>query len=340
VPVASGIFSPYDKNILTSPIQGLGKLSKKYLYRLISRTITCSDGVIRPGASSCEILTVIYLSQIADKKGFIRQFRIRELAKTIGFTEREVYFALDNLIKKEYITASYYQNRKWTGYRNITLKDNDFSKSKYSKDNRYLNTFFSFFNWTTSNATMLRDLSLYTLRLLLLILFQYHPKNGANINRGVACELLGIKNPALISKYLKEIGEKVVIDDGFYKEVGDKKSASGYIHFRSKNMDFVPEKRPADNQLSFYKRKWLLYLRANRYSIRDIVTHYIYKTTLMDFLNSIFSKVYFYLQEGYELRKIEGIIKTVIKEHEYIVDVGLISHISLRLEKNLAQAGS
>jgi len=320
-------------------LQGLGKLSKSFLYRLVSKSVTGLDGQVYPGASKYELLAVIYLSQIADQKGLIKQFHLQDFAQVLKCSEREVYVLLNNLVSKKYISAHFYQNKKWTGFRNIRLIGNDFSKvKKYSRENRYLSTFYSFFNWSDGNVSSLEKLSLYALRLLLLLLFDYHYQNGANGSAAYYCERLQIKDTSLIDSYLKEI-EDALLYEKFYEVKKSKKNKNGFIHIYSKNNFLIPENKPADTQMTFYKRKWLMFLlnhNAVLYNDPALLLHSAsYKVDMHMVLNSIFSVVSAYLLKGYALECLETIIKGVIAESGYLLDFFLLAKIRARLQGEL-----
>lgn len=317
-------------------LQGLGKLSKSYLYRLVKKTITCSDGIERCGASKYELLSIIYLSQIADSSGYIKQFRIKEFADVIRCSEREVYVIMENLVAKQYISAKLYNNKKWTGFRNIRLLGNDFSKvKKFTRENRYLNTFFSFFDWSDANMDALDKISLYALRFLLLLLFEYNYKNGCNLNTALICEQLGIENRKLLVGYLKELEDNLFYDT-FYQVKNYKRKINNFIHIYSKNVFLMPEDKPADKQLTYYKRKWMLYLYNNKaiiYNNDKLVKHntsYLINQTYI--LNRIFSFVSAYLLKGHLLKQIEAVVENVLEDSCFIIDILVLERIGARLK--------
>lgn len=303
-------------------LQGLGKLSKTYLYRLISRTVIGINGERCNGASSCELLAVIYLSQIADSHGNISQFKISDFSLALQCSEREAYVLLHGLTSKGYISSTDFNNKKWTGFRNITLVNNTMPQNKYDKNTRYLNTFHNIFDFSNPcTVSCLKKLSLYALRLLLFLLFSYNYTNGYNTSADYLCELLSIQERQLINVYLKEL-EPLFGD--FYRINPSRRRSYGFIHIYSKNNLFIPEKRPSDTQLSYYKRKWFLYFINHHCSI---------DCDLTVLLNTLFSYVsYFLLNHSISLDKIEHIIVDVIQQNNFILDYLICPRILLSLE--------
>ena len=163
---------------------------------------------------------------------------------------------------------------------------------------------------------------MYALRLLLFLLYSYNYNNGFNTSADYLCALLGLKNRRLINLYFKEL-EPVFGD--FYKINASKRRTYGYIHIYSKNNFFIPERRPNELQLSYYKRKWLLYFLNNKCVVKE---------QLMYVLNTLFSTVYTYLLEySLSLEKIESCIRTVIENCNGVISKITLAHILLVLDK-------
>jgi len=320
------------------PLQGLGKLSQSYLYRLVSKRVRCLDGQYRNGASKLELLAVIYLSQIADVSGYVAQFRIKDFAQILRCSEREVYYIMENLVAKEYVQATFYENRKWTGFRDIKLIGNDFSDDTlFQKGYRYVSSFYSFFDWSDANMASLEKLSLYAIRILLLILFFYNFNHGCKLKREDLCELLGIKDKSLVRGYLKELEEYLFYSK--FSEIVHSGAANEYIRVFSKNAFMTPDNKPKTGQMSYYKRKWLLHLLNNKavvYNDPSLVSRSKdYILTMNDILEKIFSLVSSYLLKGHLLSNVERAIETVFREAGYILDLFSLSRMDLRLMKAL-----
>lgn len=293
----------------TLGIQGCAKLKYNFILDLIAKKRRLSSGVVVPGASKYELLCVIYLSQIADSAGYVEQFAIHDLSQILHCSEREVYYLINGLIKKEYITADYYQSANWSGVKNIRLIGNDFSNiQKYTGKDRYISAFYPVFNFNDgSMIEALTDLSLFSLRLLLLLLSMYDRKYGVRVSFQTLMKLLDVHNNKLIFLYLKELER--VCGERFFIVVSHGKHLYHMIHIRPNNMYMTPEL--TERQLTYYKRKWLLKIQNESVPIDPI-------KTISEYLSMIFQKVYAALSTGLSLENVENIIFNQIKLNGYL----------------------
>ena len=83
-------------------IMGCGKISLANVTKLIKR-----DG----GASKYEIMTYVFLSQIADRTGKVEQYRTKQLSGIIGCDPRTVFEILKNMETKGLIRLNYYKDQ-------------------------------------------------------------------------------------------------------------------------------------------------------------------------------------------------------------------------------------
>lgn len=295
----------------TQSIQGCGKLKHNFISDLTKKERIISSGKTMPGASKYELLCVIYFSQIADKSGFIEQFAIRDLSDILCCSKREVYCLLNGLLKKEYITAKYYQNENWSGIKNIRLIGNDFSQiKKYTGKDRYISAFYPVFDFSDKEMVKrLADLSLFALRLLLQLLCMYDKNHGIRVSFQALMELLDVHDKKLIHSYLKEL-EKI-LGQRFFIITGRGRNNYHMIHIRP-NPYMTPEL--TDRQLTYYKRRWMLKIKNESIYVDS-------GRTILEYLNVIFQQIYTALRDGILLDKAEDVILSWIKKNGYYLDI-------------------
>lgn len=256
-------------------IMGCGKISLSNIYKLIDKT---------SGASKYEILTYIYLSQIADRAGKVAQFTTKDLAAVIHCDPRSVFVVLKNMEKKNLIKVAYYQEKNWSGVKDIRLIGNDFSNVANFKKHRYISSFYPFFDFSDEeNVTKLNNLSLYALRLLLLLLSKYRSDTGLKISYNRLRSELQLEKRSLIHGYLLEL-ESLIGKDFFHKVKKDRE-IYGILYISVNTTYLIPEKSPREKQLSYYKRHWLLLFKNHDMTISRV-------SPLSDLLNYIFTTVY------------------------------------------------
>lgn len=273
-------------------MQGCGKLSHTVVSRLIKNNLSGNNGVTLNGASKYEIFSVIYLSQIADSSGFVSQFRIQDLANVTGCSIRNTYNILHNLKSKGFISFKYYNNVNWSGIKDIRLLNNDFSKvTKYSGQNRYVNSFHTCFDFTDKKSyAFLHSLSLYALRTLLIILDIYKYENGTRISCLEIANRLGISHVFLTVSYMQEL-EKFY-GTGFFtfkKNHSRRKGIYGYITIAPRNPYLNAPKSPADMQMTYFKRKWLLFFQNNDIEYSALTSNW---NNPLSCLNRLFSLIF------------------------------------------------
>lgn len=308
-------------------LQGCGKLNIHFLTRLTSKTVVGKDDIVYPAASKLELLTVIYLSQIADSSGFISEFKTKSLSNILGCSERAIYVILKGLSKKGYIDYTYYDDLNWSGLRDIRLIGNDFSNiKKFNAKTRYVSTFYSFFDFSNPEAVgFLTNLSLYALRLLLILLSMYDYRHGSKISCNRLCKELGISDRSLIKDYLSELESFLGTD--FYEIVPNmrRRLLYGTVLLSPRNSTFVSE-TPSDQQLTYYKRRWLLYFINNNMVIDS-------SFPVSRYLNMIFNNVYAALIRKIPLECIEKTILESLAIDDHVVSMNTLYNANNSLLK-------
>jgi hypothetical protein len=241
---------------LYNEITGLYKISEKLLRKLIKKRITVS-GRTYNGASRLEILSVLYFAQIADQTGRIKDFKTSDLAEITGCTVRQTYILMHSMQDKGILT---YSGDRWTGIKDIILSDSDFSYLKDSAPKeRYLNINHGWFIRTDGLYKSFRALSLYSMRLFLMLFFNYSTEFGFHMSYKSICETLGLRSKYVINSCLKELRPLLDFDGDFYTIKNDKKRRLqyGYISMPAGQHMFMPETGVRANQDSYYKRYWI-----------------------------------------------------------------------------------
>lgn len=288
-------------------IMGCGKISLGNVSKLTKRN---------GGASRYEILTYIFLSQIADRSGKVEQYRTKELSSIIGCDPRSVFEIFRNMEVKGLLKLNYYNGQNWSGIKDIKLVNNDFSNVTNFKKNRYISSFYKFFDLSDKmNIENLNDLSLYAIRLLLLILTKYSPDNGLRVSFDRLRRELGLEKRSLIFGYLKEL--ETVLGKGFYHTAKKDRLSYGNIYISPRITVLTPERSPADKQMSYFKRHLLTVVQNENMTI----TH---EGTVMEYLNYLFSSVYAFMKRsGAAYRLVE---EKIIQS--FLTDGGFIGWLS------------
>lgn len=300
-------------------LAGSYKISRSVLKRMLGRTVTGVDGKEYPSLSKCEILTMLYFTHIADMTGYIEYVKINELGELLGYSDRNAYHVMDNLVKKGFIESS---GNSWTGYYSVKINDNDYSRiRKYTAQNRYLNTNHSFFCRTSDSFRIFANLSLYAVRTFLYIIFNYDALNGYRFSIDRLMDILGIQDKYLCISYLKELEQLLGIR--YYALRGSKTKRLKYdiVYIYPGNTGLVSEAGIREDQDSFYKYKWMIYLRKAgiQFGRAGWLT------------SEIFGIVYTCLKQGkIVLDTIEKVIREVLYEEAENEDMALLG-IKLRL---------
>ena len=109
----------------------------------------------------------------------------------------------------------------------------------------------------------------------------------------------------------------------FYKlgRAANRRYIYGNLTIHSKNPFLIPTAAPADEQLTYYKRKWMLYILNN-----DIFV--CQDCSLLELLNLIFSTVYHWLTKGVSLELIENTLISKFESDKTLtqLDIGLANN--------------
>ena len=297
---------------------GSYKLSEYQLMRLISKG--------EHGASSFEIDTMLYLSQICDEKGVINRFRISELKHIIGCSLRECYYVLSNLEKKGLLSVSC-ENKN--GYRKLLLTNNNFSGVTDYRKNRYLNVNRCFLNPFSPEYCYYQKLSLFAKKLLLYILYQYSTKRGYRFKFRQAAKALCIKNETLISQYLQEI-KPLLIDDELITYMSKESDGRKYdmCFIKQNSTMLMPQSGLSAFQPSFVRhqlsRMFDNVCKQNIYILDEegnkVTQH---NTVLFDYYISSLSSKIIYLKQKCEHMSLDDILTAL---YDYIMECQKITH--------------
>lgn len=305
-------------------LMGLARINKDILMRLISRKIVRERNEVVSGASKFQILTYIYLAQISDSTGFISNFKINGLAKTIGCSHREIYCALDGLEVKGFLTYVCSDGVRWTGIKDIQLIGVN-SDGKVSE--RYINLFYSFFNFSNKDiVAKINKLSVYALRLLLLLTLNYNHKYGYRVGFKTLSNVLEVRSYRRIHRYFNELAS-FFGDDEFFEISGDimGRTKYGFVLMRAGNMNFEPHLEIPKEQETYYKRKWRMFFSSIGL-IGDNTDGYFYE-------NMLFGIIYSILQKGMlTLEAIENYIRERFLVDGFRLDVSCMATISNKLD--------
>lgn len=262
---------------------GLYKIRLPYLEKLVAPVVT-NNGRAYKGASRYELFTVIYLCRIADASGRVEDFKCSSLEDVLGCSKRHCDNIIKGLEQKGFIRGS---REHWTGLMTITMPGNDFSRLKKedfkNPHNHYLNLNNPFlFNQKNPCREKLKGLSLYALRLLLLIAYSYNlaeGHGGYQVSLDSLADKVGLKvhnhlrNRKLVKKYIDEINACL---GGIITVYPSKAKRRKY------DLAFIPAGEAslkADNGISlsedsYYKRSLRLFLDRNCVTMDDESGHW------------------------------------------------------------------
>lgn len=241
-------------------LKGGYKLAGSVLLRMISNRITGIDGKEYPSLSKCEIITLLYMTHICDRSGYIAYIKVNELGELLGYSARNTYHVMEGLHKKGFIETS---GNNWTGYRSVRILNNDYSAVEdYRGKNRYLNTNCIFFRRNEGECfRRFCELSLYAMRTFLYLLFQYDVRTGYRISVDRLMNRLGIASRYLCLSYLREIKEMMGEDFCTISDSKTKRIKYDVIKLHLGNHLLVLDEHIHEDQDSYYKYKWMIYLR-------------------------------------------------------------------------------
>lgn len=284
---------------------------------MTSRTIVSSSGKTLTGCSKLMIASMIHFSHICDTRGVITDFKASELALVLRCTLKSAYNVLDGLKERGLVVIS--DEDFSCGTRTIVLAGNDFSHVADMKDKsslRYLNTNYPFFNYRENTGyDKFMDLSLFSMRLLLLLLNQYSKQNGYRVSFDTLCKQLGIKKRRYIHKYIKELHSFLPEDMLTEKSNPTKRMKYGSVSIRSYHPSMIPDYELTRTQDTYYARKWVVELKKAGFSAINGAgsLHYIG--------GRICAIVIDFLKEGIlTLGFIENSIRTILSDHQLADD--------------------
>lgn len=291
-------------------IQGSYKLSAKVIKRLTRRTLTDIHGNNCPGASKLMILSMIYFSHICSPSGFIPEFKISDLSLVLRCSRRSTFNLLTLLRDRGFIE---FEGTPFRGIYNINILDNDFSSITDYSGVRYLNTNREFFNSRSNNSyEIFIDISLYSMRLFLLLLLNYNQKNGYHVSFDTLCSQITVKKRALIHNYLEEI--RHVIGSDFCSVVPNriKHLKFGSIFISKNTSSLSPEYGLSYSQDSYYNHKW----KAKLLSLGIVIDYSL--GTAHYHAGRIYAIVSDFLRLNLSLLLIENTITDILTDHGII----------------------
>ena len=249
-----------------SPLMGSYKLGTGILYKMISASSVYNDRYA--GASRYEILALIHLTHIADASGRIEGFRAGEFMEAVGCSRREAFQLMHSLSDKGYISVS---SSEWRHCHDLTILDNDFSV--ITKKSRYLNTNHEFFEPGRCLYEDLVSLSHTSLRLLLLLLYNYSQTYGYHASYNGIMAALGIKHKNVINRCLNELDPILSLDGTFYSIREDLKRGAkyGYIDMSPKHLFFRFSEGIDREKASYFKRHVTMLVEGTGCFIRGAV---------------------------------------------------------------------
>lgn len=288
----------------TVEIRGSYKLSADVIKKLTARNLTGKNGLRTAGATKLMIGAMIYFSHICSPSGHISDFKIAELSLVLKCSTRSTFNVLKDLEDKGFISMS---DNLWNGYRDIDILNNDFSSHR--ENIRYLNTNREFFDYRSNGGyDKFMSLSLFSMRLFLLILINYNDKNGYHVSHDTLCAQLKIKNRSLIHKYLTEITD--IVGNLFIERKNPiKKQKYGSINIHSREAMLTPQYGIGNNQDSYYNYHWKAVLRKNSIEIPPE------EGTIHSQAGRICAIVTGFLEKHLNLKLIEDTIISIITDH-------------------------
>lgn len=311
------------------------KLHNSIIKRMVARTVKTSKGQKYPGCTKLMIAALIHFSHICSLSGEIDEFRIKELEQVLKCSPRATYQVIKDLQEREFITVE--TQNAWFGTKKITILGNDFSNytDHDYKKNRYLNTNYDFFNYKQYPYKKFMNLSLYSMRLLLLLLHNYNFDYGYHSSFDNLTKQLGINSRSLVHKYIHEI--KLLFPDSglFVVQKNElKRLRYGNIVIR-KNVNelYSPKNLFHDYQDNYYSYLWKTRLRKLGLDVTESSD-----VTLDSFSTRVAKIVNYHLvnTKNFTLEFIENIIHNILSS-QFTLDTITLTVIDQRLRK-LAEA--
>jgi len=291
---------------------------------MTARHVKGPDGQLYPGCSKLMIACLIHFSHICSANGEIASIRLSSLELVLRCDKRSIYSCIHALEQRGFITVETIDS--FAGIKKIILLDNDFSNVNYKNSSaRYLNTNYPFFNYRGDKGyeTFL-NLSLYSMRLLIYLLYNYNSSLGYRTSYDNLCLKLSIKKRFRIQRYLKEL--EPLIGENYFQSSKNiiKRYVYGSISIRSNQYRIKPNTRYEQSQETYYT----FYLKERMIQFGfDKITNV---GTLHKFAARVGSIVNTFLQKNLSLKLVENTVFTIITDH-YILDETTLTDIYKRL---------
>lgn len=310
-----------------SQIQSSYKLSHYLVKRMTSREIKLSSGKIKPGCSKLMIATMIYFSHISSSSGNIPLFKVSELELVLRCSKRAAYQVLSDLEERELIEVTTIDG--WNGIKSVKLLNNDYSQIKDYSQNRYLNTNMPFFHYRENKGyDQFMVLSLYAMRLLIYLLYNYNQRNGYHSSFDQLCSSLGIKHRRYIHLYIQEINSLFAPHQTLIGERKDKYSRKKYgsISMSAYSPRFSPSGHYDLNQESYYLHKWKrkLYMMGLQAVKTSTLSIHQFSHRIVKIVNVFLTK------QNLSLVLIEATVENILKEN-YSIDEQTLTDIYIKL---------
>ena len=305
-------------------LKGSYKLSKTIIDKINQSTRSISNN---------ELLSVIYFTQICDISGYIDDFKISDLKDIIGCSRRAAYNIINNLVEKNFISIS---GSTWTGCRNITLLDNDFTNST----ERYLNTNFTFLTFTHNDYVAFKELSLFAKKTLLIVLFNYQLKYGYHVSIETLRKYIGVTTKTKVLKYVNEL--KNMFDASLITVSGSKKQRIKYgmLYIQANVPVFCHESGIKDYQPCYIKRSYMNLFKNSNIEFDSInkTELYLSNDILRKHLQSLYSLTVSYISKGFSFDQIQDEVLRFSLYNKEINEYTLYL-INRELEQSLNKCG-
>lgn len=305
-------------------IESCYKLNSKVVERMTARHVKGPDGQVYPGCSKLMIACLIHFSHICSTSGEIASIRLNSLELVLHCDKRSIYSCIHALEQRGFITVETID--AFAGIKRIKILDNDFTNVNYKNSSiRYLNTNYPFFNYRGNTGyEAFLNLSLYAMRLLIYLLYNYNSSFGYRTSYDNLCSKLSIKKRFRIQRYLKEL--EPIIGENYFHTTKNiiKRYTYGSISMRSNYYAAKPSSFYEHSQETYYT--FHLKERIIRLGF-DKITEV---GTLHKFAARIGSIVNTFLQKNISLELIENTIFTIITDH-YMLDETTLADIYKRL---------
>lgn len=326
-----GLFEP----LKIESIQGLYKIRKCNLDRIMKSELTDIKGNKCPGISNYELDAYIYLCQIADENGQINNYKYSELQKELTSHSKRtrayininnsawrdkrsckatIYNVIHGLEHKGFIKVCKNSEHSSIDIKIINgafPKNTDYKKS----ENYYLNLNISYLQSALPYYKDYARLKLNTKKLYLYLLYNYNSEIGYRADLDTIKDILNITRQGKIKCYIKELqailGYKSI-------EIVKGKANNKIIWLKKGNINLVFESGINELCQTYFKRQIDLFIRNNKYIIQP--ARNIKKSEMLtEFKNELFSLVKVTHDKGQELKEI---IKTISKalEYNHIID--------------------